>query len=244
MKKAVADGTATTRELLRELKDQLPKMSDEIAGKLLSNWAFQTIIKSQFMTNWTLSPDEMKEDGAMRRIYEKMNTQFTALEHFSENTLGKDLFQGLSENAKDMNQNLDFMKTLNDAFQYIQLPIKLQNQNAHGDLYVMTRKEALKKNPNKLKAMLHLDMDHLGTLDIHITRENTAVTAAFYTDNDKTSALFSRNMDMLKDAINEQGFAFQGTMNPKEKDVDIVKDFLSTEAPVGDMKRYSFDLRA
>ena len=143
-----------------------------------------------------------------------------------------------------MNQNLDFMKTLNDAFQYIQLPIKLQNQNAHGDLYVMTRKESLKKNPNKLKAVLHLDMDHLGTLDIHITRENTAVTAAFYTDNEKTSALFSRNMDMLKDAINEQGFAFQGTMNLKEKDVDIVKDFLGAEAPVGDMKRYSFDLRA
>ncbi|MBQ7200853.1 MAG: flagellar hook-length control protein FliK [Eubacterium sp.] len=244
MKKAVADGTATTRELLKELKDQLPKMPDETAGKLLSNRAFQTIIKSQFMTNWTLSPDEMREDGAMRRIYEKMNTQFTALEHFSENTLGKDLFQGLSENAKDMNQNLDFMKTLNDAFQYIQLPIKLQNQNAHGDLYVMTRKESLKKNPNKLKAVLHLDMDHLGTLDIHITKENTAVTAAFYTDNDKTSALFSRNMDMLKDAINEQGFAFQGTMNPKEMDVDIVKDFLGAEAPVGDMKRYSFDLRA
>ena len=244
LKKAVADGTATTRELLKELKDHLPKLPDELSGKLVSNKAFQTIIKSQFMTNWTLSPEEMKEEGAMRRIYEKMNTQFSALEHFSENTLGKDLFQGLSENAKDMNQNLDFMRTLNDAFQYIQLPIKLQNQNAHGDLYVMTRKEALRKNPNKLKAVLHLDMDHLGTLDIHITKENTAVTAAFYTDSDKTSALFSRNMDMLKDAINEQGFAFQGTMNPKEKDVDIVKDFLSSEAPVGDMKRYSFDLRA
>ena len=70
------------------------------------------------------------------------------------------------------------------------------------------------------------------------------MTAAFYTDRKETEALFSRNMDMLKDAINEQGFAFQGTMNPKEKEMDIVKDFLSAEAPVGDMKRYSFDLRA
>ncbi|MEE3467517.1 MAG: flagellar hook-length control protein FliK [Eubacterium sp.] len=244
LKKAVADGTATNRELLSELQKQFPKLSDELSGKIIANRAFQTIVKAQFTSNWTLSPEEMKEEGAMRRIYDKMNQQFGALEHFSETTLGKDLFQELSGTAKDMSQNLDFMKTLNEAFQYIQLPIKLQNQNAHGDLYVMTRKDNLRKNPNKLKAVLHLEMDHLGTLDIHITRENTAVTAAFYTDRQETEALFSRNMDMLKDAINEQGFAFQGTMNPKEKDVDIVKDFLSAEAPVGDMKRYSFDLRA
>ena len=244
LKKAVADGTATTRELLGELQKQLPKLSDEASGKLISDKGFQTLIKSQFMTNWTLSPEEMKEDGAMRKIYDRMNQQFVSLEHFSETTLGKDLFSDLSGAAKDMNQNLDFMKALNETFQYMQLPIKLQNQNAHGDLYVMTRKENLRKNPNKLKAVLHLEMDHLGTLDIHITRENTAVTAAFYTDRKDTEALFSKNMEMLKDAINEQGFAFQGTMNPKEKDVDIVKDFLASEAPVGDMKRYSFDLRA
>lgn len=244
LKKAVADGTATTRELLGELQKQLSKLSDELSGKLISDKGFQTLIKSQFMTNWTLSPEEMKEDGAMRKMYDKMNQQFVALEHFSETTLGKDLFSDVSGTAKDMSQNLDFMKALNETFQYMQLPIKLQNQNAHGDLYVMTRKENLRKNPNKLKAVLHLEMDHLGTLDIHITRENTAVTAAFYTDRPDTEALFSRNMEMLKDAINEQGFAFQGTMNPKEKDVDIVKDFLASEAPVGDMKRYSFDLRA
>lgn len=244
LKQAIADGTATNREVLEELKQQLPNMSDELSGKLISNKFFQQIIRAQFTNNWTLSPEEMKEEGAMRKIYEKMSTQFSALEHFSETTLGKDLFQDLSGNAKDMNQNLDFMKSLNDVFQYMQLPIKLQNQNAHGDLYVMTRKEALRKNPNKLKAVLHLEMDHLGTLDIHITKENTAVTAAFYTDNKATEALFNRNMDMLKDAINEQGFAFQSTMNPLEKDIDIVNDFIASEAPVGDMKRYSFDLRA
>ena len=30
----------------------------------------------------------------------------------------------------------------------------------------------------------------------------------------------------------------------KEKDVDIVNDFIAQETPVGDMKRYNFDLRA
>ena len=245
MKAAVSDGSALNRELLTELKDILGKLSDESAGKLLSNKLFQNLVKSQFMPNWTLSPEELKGDNAMNRVYEKMTEQFQALEHFSEDILGKNLFKDLSGAARDMNQNIDFMKTLNDTFQYMQLPIKLSNQNAHGDLYVMTRKESLRKNPNKLKAVLHLEMDHLGTLDIHITRENTAVTAAFYVDNKETEALFSRNIELLKDRINEQGFAFNASLNPKEKDMDIVKDFINAgETSIGSMQRYSFDLRA
>ncbi|MCR4604678.1 MAG: flagellar hook-length control protein FliK [Eubacterium sp.] len=245
LKDAVADGTALNRELLSELKDIFHKLSDESAGKLLSSKHFQGLVKSQFMSNWTLSPEEMKEEGSMSKVYEKMNEQFQALEHFSEETLGKNLFKDVSSTAKDMSQNLDFMKALNETFQYMQLPVKLSNQNAHGDLYVMTRKESLKKNPNKLKAVLHLEMDHLGTLDIHITKENTAVTAAFYVDKKETEALFSKNMEMLKDRINEQGFAFNASLNPKEKDVDIVKDFINAgETSIGSMQRYNFDLRA
>ncbi len=180
----------------------------------------------------------------MDELYDKMSRQFESLSNFSENVLGKDVFKQLSQNASDMSNNLDFMKTLNETFQYIQLPLKLQNQNAHGDLYVMTKKESLKKNPNKLKVLLHLDMDHLGTLDIHISKENTAVTTKFFVSTEDTLHLLERNINLLNDAINEQGYAFSSELMMKQKDVDIVKDFVSAEAPVGDMKRYNFDLRA
>ena len=59
-----------------------------------------------------------------------------------------------------------------------------------------------------------------------------------------TLHLLERNINLLNDAINEQGYAFSSELMMKQKDVDIVKDFVSAEAPVGDMKRYNFDLRA
>ncbi len=133
---------------------------------------------------------------------------------------------------------------MNQTFQYIQLPLKLQNQNAHGDLYVMTRKEALKKNPDKLSVLLHLDMDHLGTLDIRIVKEYTAVSANFFVSTKETKDLLERNIELLNDAINEQGYAFTSELSMKEKDIDVVKDFIGADAPVGDLKRYNFDLRA
>lgn len=244
LKQGIADGTITARQFLTAIKDMLPQLSDEQAGKLLTSKAFQDLVKAQFTSGWTMSPEQLKKEQALDVIYDKMSRQFEALSHFSEQVLGKNIFSQLSQNASDMSNNLDFMKMMNQTFQYIQLPLKLQNQNAHGDLYVMTRKESLRKNPDKLSVLLHLDMDHLGTLDIRIMKEYTAVSASFFVSSKETKDLLERNIELLNDAINGQGYAFTSEFSMKEKDIDVVKDFIGADAPVGDLKRYNFDLRA
>lgn len=244
IRQSVLDGTITTRDFLTAVQNAFPQMSDEQAGGLLASKAFSAIIKGQFLSNWTVSPEHLKEEGSLDEVYEKMSRQLEVLSHFSEKTLGTDLFKSVSQQATDMTENLEFMKTLNDTFQYIQLPLKLQEQNAHGDLYIMTRKEALKKDPKNLKVLLHLTLDNLGTLDIHITKENSAVSTKFYVSSDEALHLLEKNIELLDNAIQEQGYAFQAELAMTEKEVDVVEDFVSAEAPVGDIKRYNFDLRA
>ncbi|MCH5264271.1 MAG: flagellar hook-length control protein FliK [Lachnospiraceae bacterium] len=245
LQEGLADGTITAREFLTEVQQAFDNMTDSQAGSLLGSKSFQSFVKAQFLSGWTLSPESLKQENALDKVYDKMSRQFEALSNFSEQTLGQNLFTQVSNTASDMSENLDFMKALNQTFQYIQLPLKLQNQNAHGDLYVMTRKEALKKDPKHLKVLLHLDMEHLGTLDIQIARENSAVSARFFVASKETKELLERNMELLSDAINHQGYAFSSELSLKEKDVDIVNDFIAAEAPpVGDLKRYNFDLRA
>lgn len=244
VKEGISDGTITAREFLTEVQKALAGMTEEQAGKLLSSKPFHALIKGQFMSGWTISPEQLKEPGALDKMYDNMAKQLETLSKFNEQVLGKDIFPQVSENAQDMSDNMDFMRMLNQTFQYIQLPMKLQNQNAHGDLYVMTRKEALKRNPKSLKALLHLDMDALGTLDIHITRENTAVSTHFYVTKNSTKDLLEQNIGLLAGAIQEQGFSFSSELSMKEKEIDIVKDFIGVDAPVGDFKRYNFDLRA
>ena len=244
-KKQLADGTLSVSRFLTEIKQMLPNLTDGQAGKLISSDAFRKLVKGQFLSNWTISPKQLKEPGALTETYEKMAKEWETLSHFSQTVLGKDVFSKLSSSASDMTENLNFMKTLNETFPYIQLPIKLQNQNAHADLYVMTRKESLKKNPDNLKVLLHLDMEHLGTLDIRIAKESTAVSLNFFVSEKDTLHLFERNVELLQDAINAQGYACTSELSLKEKEVDIVNDFLATnKAPIGDMKRYNFDLRA
>lgn len=241
---SLQEGTLTTRDFLTAVRQALPRMSSEQAAGLLSSPAFQRLVKDQFLSNWTLSPEKLKQKGAVEELYQQISNQVDKLSHFSQDVFGKNLFENLQQQTTQTSQNLNFMKLLNDTYQYVQLPVKLQQQNAHGDLYVMTRKESLRRHPDSLKALLHLDMDHLGSLDIHIIRENTSITTKFFVDEKDTLQLLEKNINLLQDALNEQGFSFSSEFSMKEKDFNLVNDFMNAEAPVGTIARYNFDLRA
>lgn len=241
---SLQEGTLTTRDFLTAVRQALPRMISEQAAGLLSSPAFQRLVKDQFLSNWTLSPEKLKQKGAVEELYQQISSQVDKLSHFSQDVFGKNLFENLQQQTTQTSQNLNFMKLLNDTYQYVQLPVKLQQQNAHGDLYVMTRKESLRRHPDSLKALLHLDMDHLGSLDIHIIRENTSITTKFFVDEKDTLQLLEKNINLLQDALNEQGFSFSSEFSMKEKDFNLVNDFMNAEAPVGTIARYNFDLRA
>ena len=120
VKEGIADGTLTARQFLTEVQKAFSEMSEAQASSLLTSKSFHALIKGQFLSGWTLSPERLKQEGALDEVYDKMSRQFEALSKFSEHVLGKDVFTGVSGNASDMSENLDFMRTLNQTFQYIQ----------------------------------------------------------------------------------------------------------------------------
>ncbi len=243
---SLEDGTLTARELLTSIRDILPSLPDKELHALLTSKTLNTIIKGQFLSGWTISPEGLKEGSSMERLYGKIQEQLADLTNLSRMFATRAPGESIINMTADMQQNMEFMKLLGEQFAYMQLPIKLSEQNAHGDLYVMTRKDALKKSKDSLKALLHLEMDHLGAMDIHITKDRTNISAKFFVEKDSARKLLEKNTDLLKDRINEQGYSFSSEFTNKEKDVDIVHDFIEQDssAPVGNLKRYNFDLRA
>ncbi len=204
----------------------------------------QELVKTQFVNGLSITPRAVKEGDSITQLYSKMERQLAVLASMSESLTSQKVFEQLSTVAHDMQDNLQFMKTMNQTFAYLQLPLKMTEQNAHGDLYVMTRKESLKKNPNNLSVLLHLDIDHLGTLDIHIKKENTSVSTKFYVTDSSVQNLFANTLELIKDAINELGLTFTTECLMKEKEFDVDNDFIGQDKPVGTLTRYDFDLRA
>lgn len=239
-------GDLTARELLTNIKNTLATLPDEELHQLVSQKALQKVVKGQFLSGWTLSPEGLKEEGSIDTLYSRMQQQFSDLTNLSRMFATRNSGEQIINTTSDLQQNLAFMKMLNEQFAYLQLPLKLSQQNAHGDLYVMTRKNALKKSKDNLKVLLHLEMDSLGTLDIHITKDHTSISTQFYAAKEAARKLLEKNVELLKDAINEQGYSFTSEFLAKEKDIDLVHDFIENDspAPPAAVKRYNFDLRA
>lgn len=243
---SLQDGTMTARKFLNLLKEHLPQLRDSDVADLLSSSGFRKLLKGQFLSSWCLSPETLKKEGSLNQLYQTMEKQVSELTQLSRMFGTRPAGAAMVNTANDLQQNLDFIKLINEQFTYMQLPLKLSQQNAHGDLYVMTKKNTLKQSKDRLKALLHLELDSLGSLDIHITKEYTNLSIRFYIAKESSRKLLEKNANLLQDSLNEKGFHLSSEFLTKEENHNLVQTFTEQEAaaPIGNITRYNFDLRA
>ena len=146
--------------------------------------------------------------------------------------------------AQNLKQNMDFMNVLNQMFPYVELPLRLQDQVTHGDLYVYTKKQSLKKNPSNISVLLHLDMESLGPLDIKLNLSGNVIDSTFYFTDKDAMNLISGNIVLLEDALIEKGFLLKTAMELQAKPQNVIKDFIEKDVKEAPLQRYTFDIRA
>ena len=243
----VLSGDATAEEILTIIKDAISHSDSAAVQKLFQTEAFQKLFHNVLMENFTITPHKLAKNGEMDSFYDSMKQKMNSFETLINNTLSGDDSGHLSGQAHDMQSNIDFMKSLNEAFAYMKLPLKLQNQTAHGDLYVYTNKDKLKQNPQKLSLMLHLEMDHLGTVNVRLEKDHQNIRADFHLDQEASLHLIERNTHLLQDSLAEKGYTCQIQVQPLTQNETPVQDFLNakvTPSASHEMKRFSFDIRA
>lgn len=243
----ILSGDATAEDTLASIKNAIPHSDSSVVQKLFQTEAFQKLFHSVLMENFTITPHKLAKSGQMDSFYDSMEQKMNSFETLINSTLSGDDSSHLSGQAHDMQSNIDFMKSLNEAFAYMQLPLKLQNQNAHGDLYVYTKKDKLKQDPQKLSLMLHLEMDHLGTVNVRLEKDHQNIKADFHLDQEASLHLIERNTHLLQDSLAEKGYTCQIQVQPLPQNETPVQDFLNakvTPSASHEMKRFSFDIRA
>ena len=143
-------------------------------------------------------------------------------------------------------QNLSFMEAINNVFPYIQLPLKFKETPAHGELYVYEKKKALQPSDN-LSALLHLELEALGVMDIFITLAGTHVTTRFSMSDKESGNLIQTELPKLTDALALKGYTLQSEVTIREPETEntptLLEQFLEEHAP-GGLNRYTFDIRA
>ena len=231
----------------------LSKISHFImAGENLSKDALQALFSSKDMQQLLqgilekqmyLTPEEVADADKVKTLYERLESKAQQLDSLLQQSGLQET--PLAQTVSDVRGNVEFMNQLNQAYTYVQIPLKMTGQNASGQLYVYTNKRNLSDPDKELSAFLHLDLDHLGSTDVSVKMLRKKVDTKFYMETDEAFELVKAHMSELEERLRKKGFDATIYVENEGKKVNFLDDFLKKDAPpTGQVHRYSFDVRA
>lgn len=243
-------GELTGKELLEFTTRLLSKMAEKGSGQLqnsalaelMQKPELQNAIRQQMFSQWLMTPEDVADKQKVSDFYAKLSTQSEKLTEALKMIPGAD--QNLSNQLTNMNQNLDFMNQLNQTMSYVQLPLKLAGDNAHGDLYVYTNKKNLADQDGNVSAFLHLDMDHLGPVDVYVAMQQQKVSTQFYLRDDEMLSFIHENIGLLNDRLQQKGYQMNAQFSVKEKPGSVMEEIVEDHRENVKIGTFSFDMRA
>lgn len=152
----------------------------------------------------------------------------------------------LADSALQMNNNMEFLNNMNQFMAAVQVPIKNIGEHGDGELYVYRRNRGKDSDDDTVKAFLHLDMEHLGALDIYVTLKGSSVSTNFKVEDGNVLDFLEANMEQLTKKLNDDGYNVSVNISEKEDGTgfDFTREVLAPALPVNDVKRFRFDVKA
>lgn len=244
--KTALDKNLTVSDFLRTVSQILSEnngMASQSIQKLLGSDAYKSLLRNVMEQQWLIRPEELKQEKKISQLYEKLEQQMKQVEDaLKEAGVTKNSFL---DTAAEVRGNIEFMNQLNQAYTYVQVPLKMSGQNANGELYVYTNKKNLRDPDAELSAFLHLDLEHLGSTDVSVKMQHRNVKTNFYMADDASYDLVEKYLPVLEQKLKDKGYQCTITMTKEEKKVSFGDDFLRKDMPqTGTLHRYSFDVRA
>lgn len=240
------DANMTVEQFLKAVKLGLAEQQDfGFTGvqKLFASKEYQSLLKNIMEQEWLMKPQELTSDNKINELYDKLERQLMQLETAMQRA-GMST-ESFSQTVNNVHNNIEFMNLVNQAYTYVQIPLKLSNQNANSELYVYTNKKNLKDPDAEVTAFLHLDMEHLGSTDVSVKLQKKHVKTNFYFSDDASYELIRQYLPVLEETLAKKGYTCSLSVNQEEKELNFVKDFLRKDQPqVGLLHRYSFDVKA
>ncbi len=214
--------------------------------------AFTNVFGAQISKEWMISPQEFADKEQVKAMYERIARETNSLNQTLA-SFGKEN-SAAGQHLGQMNQNLDFMNALNQMFPYVQIPLRASMENAHGDLYVYSNRKGKVSEDGSVSALLHLEMQHLGDMDVYVKLKDSNVTTHFYLQDESMIDFLEGNMPLLTKRLEEGGYhvnsevSGRGEMNRSGEDLpksnDVVSRIRGLEGDQRLINYRSFDVRA
>ena len=239
----------TTHEMMKALLDIAAGNTQEAESlqRLFSGKVWKNLLESTVKTQWSLTPETLPKEGEVGKVYEKIVKSLHTLNETLQQSGAQNT--ALQESITNLSENIDFMNQLNQMYTYVQLPLKMQNGEKNGELYVFTNKRSLAEKDGEVSALLHLTMEHLGPLDVYVKMNQGKVSTEFTVEKEETLLFLEKNMSILTDRLQKRGYDISCKMKVKDEagEPESPVERLLTEKQNGTLSvhaQYAFDVRA
>lgn len=232
------------QNLQKLLKQGLETKDIPLLRSILHNSKVAELPEKLLADRWSIKPEDVESPEKVEELYQKLGKQLKGLSNLLEENgqRGSSAYQ----NVTNLSQNVDFLQQINQTYAYIQLPLHLrQGEHKTGELFVYTNKKNLAKKDGQVSALLHLDMEHLGPLDVYVALKDTKVSTKFYVQNDAILDYLEANMDVLTERLQKRGYdcKCETTLHTElQQTAQAMTPLLKTEGSVP-VAQYAFDVR-
>ena len=241
----VAEGKLGTSDTLNMIRAGLerPELKEGLA-ELAKTPEYEALVKNELMNSFLMEPKDVGNKEKVKEYYTKLaeNTEKLIA---SLNAHSSPSSANISDKLQNIKSNIDFMNDINQAFAYVQLPLKMNEKNAHGDLYVYTNKRNLAKKDGNVSALLHLDMETLGTMDIHVSmNQDMNVKTHFIMQKEEMLDFIAAHLEELNAILNKRGYQITSdvSLNQEAKSVPEIMFDRGTNQRL--IQKTAFDVRA
>lgn len=243
----VLQGTADTQnvvKLLAGLHSDRDIVLNVALADIFRSAEYHKMLESVVMKQWSLAPEQLTQEKKVEEVYSRLLRQLGSIKETLQESGAQQT--GAMKSVTNLSSNIDFMSQLNNLYTYVQLPLKLNDRQANGELYVYTNKRSLAQKDGAVSAFLHLDMENLGAVDVYIAMQNERVNTRFTLQDDAMLDFLNKHMHILNERLEKKGYAMQCEMTvkePEEKELNPIERILQADKNAVVVAQHGFDVR-
>jgi hypothetical protein len=155
-----------------------------------------------------LKPDEIQEPEQIKEKYQEIIKLGERLERLlEEDSLRNGNIREVLSNLKD---NIDFIKSINQFSNYLQIPININNNTETAKLYVFKEGKRNKAiDPRNATILLALDLPHSGHLESLVAVQGKSINITFRIEDKRVGELIKNHSEELGNSLSAKGYSLK-----------------------------------
>lgn len=226
---------------MAEVFEMEPLLKNKLHGVLKGDKASR-LLNELVRDTFSMKMTDVADSGSVKEHIAKTLDKLSSISEYAASNQSAEL----SNVASRMSNNMEFLNSMNQFMAAVQVPIKNIGEHGEGELYVYRRNKQKCGEDDTVKAFLHLDMEHLGALDIYVTLKGSSVATNFKVEDESVLDFLETNMEQLTKKLAEDGYNVTASISKTDDSAgfDFEKEVIAPVLPVSDVRRFRFDMKA